>query len=85
MADGSWEHFYHQADIGVRGKGSSPGRAFEKAAFAMMAVICDPGKVEPVTAVEMSCEAPDIELLFCDFLNAIVYEIATRSMLFSKF
>ena len=85
MTEGNWEHFYHQADIGVRGVGASAAEAFEEGAFAMMAVICDPGKVEPLQAVEISCEAPDIELLFVDFLNAIVYEIATRSMLFSKF
>ena len=85
MAEGSWEHFYHQADIGVRGMGSSPAEAFEQGALAMMAVICDPEKVEPATPVQISCDAPDIELLFVDFLNAIVYEIATRCMLFSKF
>ena len=85
MAEGSWEHFYHQADIGVRGMGPSPAEAFEQGAIAMMAVICDPEKVEPATAVEISCDAPDIELLFVDFLNAIVYEIATRCMLFSRF
>lgn len=85
MAEGSWEHFYHQADIGVRGIGTSPAGAFEQGAFAMLAVICDPERVEPTTPVEITCEAPDIELLFVDFLNAIVYEIATRCMLFSRF
>ena len=85
MTECKWEHFYHQADIGVRGMGPSPAEAFEQGAIAMMAVICDPEKVEPVTPVEITCEAPDIELLFVDFLNAIVYEIATRCMLFSKF
>lgn len=85
MSEGNWEHFYHQADIGVRGKGSSLAHAFEQGAYAMMAVICDPEKVQPITPVEISCDAPDIELLFVDFLNAIVYEIATRCMLFSRF
>lgn len=80
-----WEHFYHQADIGVRGYGRSACEAFEQGALAMMAVICNPEKVEPVTSVEISCNAPDAELLFCDFLNAIVYEIATNCMLFSRF
>lgn len=85
MTEGKWEHFHHQADIGVRGIGASAAEAFEEGAYAMLAVICDPEKVQPSNPVEISCNAPDIELLFVDFLNAIVYEIATRCMLFSKF
>ena len=85
MTECKWEHFHHQADIGVRGIGASPAEAFQQAAYAMLAVICDPEKVEPASPIEITCNAPDIELLFVDFLNAIVYEIATRCMLFSKF
>ena len=33
----------------------------------------------------MSCEAPDLELLFVEWLNAIIYEMAVRRMLFSRF
>ncbi len=33
----------------------------------------------------MDCEAPDPELLFVDWLNALVFEMATRKMLFSRF
>ncbi len=33
----------------------------------------------------MSCEAPDLELLFVEWLNAIIYEMAVRNMLFSRF
>jgi tRNA nucleotidyltransferase (CCA-adding enzyme) len=36
-------------------------------------------------AVSITCEAPDDELLLVDWLNAIVYEMATRKMLFSRF
>jgi len=85
MTECRWEHFNHQADIGVRGISNTVAGAFQQGAYAMLAVICDPEKVEPVTPVEISCNTPDIELLFVDFLNAIVYEIATRCMLFSKF
>jgi tRNA nucleotidyltransferase (CCA-adding enzyme) len=31
------------------------------------------------------CEAPDAELLFVEWLNAIIYEMATRKMLFGRF
>ncbi len=80
-----WEHFCHQADIGVRGIGGSIEEAFEEAAIAMMAVICNPANVAGAEEIEITCEGPDIELLFADWLNAIVYEIARRKMLFSSF
>ncbi len=82
---GSWEHFPHEADIGVRGIGSTKEAAFEGAGLALTAVITDPASVSPMQAVSIVCEAPDGELLLVDWLNALVYEMATRNMLFSRF
>lgn len=80
-----WEHFSHGADIGVRGIGTSREEAFEQAALAMIAAITDPRNVRPDEAVEIACEAPDDELLLVEWLNAVIYEIATRRMLWSRF
>jgi tRNA nucleotidyltransferase (CCA-adding enzyme) len=80
-----WEHFPHQADMGVRGVGATREQAFEQAALALISVITDITSVAPREAVAIRCEAPDDELLFVDWLNAIVYEMATRHMLFSRF
>jgi len=80
-----WEHFPHGADIGVRGIGASREEAFEQAALALIAVITDPRNVRPDETVEIVCEAPDDELLLVEWLNAVVYEIATRRMLWSRF
>jgi len=80
-----WEHFEHGADIGVRGIGSTKAEAFEQAALALTAVITDPQGVAAQQTVEIRCEAPDDELLFADWLNALVYEMAVRRMLFSRF
>jgi SHS2 domain-containing protein len=80
-----WEHFHHEADIGVRGRGGSRETAFEEAAVALTAVITDPDTVSCRESVTIECEAPDLELLFVDWLNALVYEMATRRMLFSRF
>ncbi|MGB5252677.1 MAG: archease [Sedimenticolaceae bacterium] len=80
-----WEHFQHIADIGVRGSGRSLAEAFEQAALAMTAVILDPDAVacrEPL-AIEVS--APDHEILLTEWLNALIYEMATRHMLFARF
>jgi putative phosphoribosyl transferase len=80
-----WEHFAHQADVGVRGIGPTLESAFEQAALALTAVIADPGLIEDEAALEIRCEAPDDELLLVDWLNAIVYEMATRKMLFGRY
>lgn len=80
-----WEHFPHQADIGVRGIGRSKTEAFEQAALALTAVITDPQCVIPSKPVKVSCQAPDDELLLVDWLNALIYEMATNKMLFGRF
>jgi len=80
-----WAHFPHEADVGLDGYGPTPAVAFEQAALAMTAAITDPAAVRPETRVEVRCEAPDPELLLVDWLNALVFEMATRGMLFGAF
>ncbi len=81
---GRWEHFPHAADVGVRGFGRTVAEAFEQAALALTAVITH-AEVAPKVQVDVSCEAPDLELLFVEWLNVIIYEMAVRGMLFSRF
>jgi tRNA nucleotidyltransferase (CCA-adding enzyme) len=69
----------------VRGQGASVAEAFEQAALAMTAAVTDPDAVRPLERVALHCEAPDEELLLAEWLNALVYEMATRRMLFSRF
>lgn len=80
-----WEHFPHLADVGVRGLGDSKAAAFEQAALAVTAAVCDPRTVAPLTAVDLRCRADDDELLLAAWLNALVTEMATSRMLFSRF
>jgi SHS2 domain-containing protein len=82
---GRWEHFHHEADIGVRGRGDSLAEAFAGAAEGMTAVVTDPDTVRPLEPVDLHCEAPDRELLLADWLNALVLEMAVRRMLFSRY
>jgi len=79
----SWEHFEHDADIGLRASASSREGLFEAMAEALTALVTDPGKVRAQETVSIHCEAPDDALLLTDWLNALIYEMATRSMLFS--
>ena len=71
--------------MGVRGIGPTKEAAFANAAQALTAVITDLASVASLHAVPIVCEAPDDELLLVDWLNALVYEMATRKMLFSRF
>lgn len=80
-----WEHFAHQADIGVRGIGRSVDEAFEQAGLALTAVVVMPDAVQPTRSVSIDCQAADLEVLLVDWLNAIVFEMATRRMLFRVF
>ena len=79
-----WEHFPHDADVGVRGFGATAAEAFEQAAQALTAIVTQT-PIEPKVRVEVTCEAPDLELLFVEWLNAVIYEMAVRGMLFGRF
>jgi SHS2 domain-containing protein len=80
-----WELIPHEGEVGVRGWGATREEAFEQAALALTAVITDPRLVEPKQMVQVQCEAPDDELLLVDWLNALIYEMSTRKMLFGRF
>jgi SHS2 domain-containing protein len=80
-----WEHFPHQADIGVRGLAATLEQAFEQAALALTAVITDPSEVAAKEKLQLTCMAPNAELLLVDWLNSLIFEMATRNMLFSRF
>ena len=81
----AWQTFPHEADIGVRGSGATVAEAFAGAATAMTSVVCDPARIAPRQGVAIDCAAPDLELLLVDWLNALIYEMATRRLLFSRF
>ncbi len=85
IATANWEHFAHDADIGVRGLGSTIEHAFEQAACALTAVVTDLATVAPNTAVALSCDAPSEEDLLYEWLNAVVFAMATRRMLFRRY
>lgn len=82
---GGWEHFSHEADIGVRGNGKTVEEAFEQAALALTAIVTDEENVHDDSEIHIECQANDRELLLADWLNAIIYEMTTRKMLFSRY
>ncbi|MDX9741577.1 MAG: archease [Gammaproteobacteria bacterium] len=80
-----WEHFPHDADVGMHGIGSTPAQAFEQAALALTAVVTDPVTVAELESAAFDCAAPDLELLLVDWLNAVIYEMAIRQLLFARY
>lgn len=85
MKNKKWELFSHEADMGIRGIGPTLVDAFEMAAIALTAVVTDPQLVKSQTEININCTAPDREILFLDWINAIIYQMDTRQMLFSQF
>ncbi|HEX7076846.1 MAG TPA: archease [Candidatus Eisenbacteria bacterium] len=85
---GRWEHFEHGADVGVRGRGATMEEAFAQAATALTAVLLEPETVQDAESVSIRVPAPapqDPELLLVDWLNAVIYEMATRRMVFGRY
>ena len=80
-----WEHFPHDADIGVRGRGLTLAEAFAAAGLALTAVVTDPAGVREERRVGIACAAADPELLLFEWLNALVYEMDTQRLLFGRY
>jgi SHS2 domain-containing protein len=80
-----WEHFSHQADIGIKATAEGISKAFEDAALALTAIVTEPKKVDAVECVEIECTAEDEELLLVNWLSSVIYEMDVRKMLFSRF
>ena len=85
MVSKRWEHYPHQADVGVRGMGATKAEAFEQAAMALASVVAELQTIEALEPLEVTCEAEDDEMLLVEWLSRLVYEMATRRMLFSRF
>jgi SHS2 domain-containing protein len=80
-----WEHFGHDADIGIRGIAPTLEQAFEQAAVVMTAVITDLELVSATTIVSIDCEAPDNELLLVCWINELIYEMSAHGFLFKRY
>jgi len=81
----SFETFAHDADIGVRGRGATLAEAFARAGLALTAVVTEPTAVRETLSVAIECAAAEPEGLLFEWLNALVFEMATRDVLFARF
>ena len=82
----SSEHFEHGADVGVRGYGATPARAFEEAAKAVFRLLVeDPDAVRPEVEERLELEAASLEELLVAFLNELISLSDTRRIVFGRF
>lgn len=81
----SWEHFEHDADIGIRGLAPTPSLAFAQAAIALTAVITDPNCIAERQSFAIHCSAKDYDILFLDWINELIYAMAVHGVLFCRY
>jgi len=70
--------------MGIVATGATAAEVFEQVALGMMAIVTDV-PAQPRECVAVGCAAPDHELLLVDWLNALIFEMATRRLLFGAF
>ena len=80
-----WEHFPHDADMGIRGIGPTKAEAFEQAGLAVTAVTVDLSLIHEQHESHFTCEAPDDELLFVDWLNTLIFDMDHQKMIYRRF
>jgi len=81
----AFETFEHEADIGIRGFGSSPEEAFGNAAAALYSVMVDLDLVDQKEFRGVNVSADDREQLLVEWLNALLAVSDIERMVFSRF
>ncbi len=82
---GSFEILEHTADTGIRAYGTTAEEALTQAALGMFTIVTDPACVAPTREVPIEVDSTDREALLHDWLEELLYQSLTRSMLFSRF
>ncbi|MGD2249307.1 MAG: archease [Candidatus Methanofastidiosia archaeon] len=80
-----YELLDHEADVGVRGWGTTVEEAFEHGAEGMFSVMVDIDNVNPDTEIIITVEADDLESLFVEWLNELLAQKDIVELVFSEF
>lgn len=79
-----WETFEHTADIGIRGTGKNLKEAFADAAVGMFAQTANLADFASNFEVTGRVESSNVEELFVDFLNRLLYEASVSGAVFTQ-
>jgi len=86
QADPEWiEWINHTADAGFRVAAPTLETLFERAAWAMFAILSEPGRARPVDTEEVRAEADDLEALMVRWLSELNYLHQTRRRIYGQF
>ena len=78
-------YFEHDADAGIIGRGKRIEEACENAARAVFAMMTELDRVQPATCVAIEFEEADAELALVIWLNRLLAEARSRSLVFGRF
>jgi SHS2 domain-containing protein len=80
-----FEFLEHTADAYIAAYGRNMAEAFENAALAMLEVMTDTKKIEPVVEDSFDVSAEDEYALLYSWLEALLVKFDAEEMLYSKF
>jgi SHS2 domain-containing protein len=81
-----YETFDHTADLGLRITAADLNTLFEEAARALFSIIVELlDSVQPVRCIDIVLQADDLEYLFFDWLNRLLFLFDAEHLLLSRF
>ncbi|MFX0122758.1 MAG: archease [Candidatus Hodarchaeota archaeon] len=81
----SYEYFEHQADIGIRGKGTTLAEAFEQAALAMFEIMVETKELQTNKPQIVTVEGNDLNELLIAWLSELLFLKDVEGKMFSRF
>ena len=81
----TFELLDHEADVGIRGWGTTVEEAFEHGAQAMFSVMVNLDTVTPHEGIDIQVRAEDLESLFVEWLNELLAQRDISEMVFCEF
>ncbi len=82
---GTWEHYEHTADVGIRGYGTTLEEAFEAIASALFDVMVNVKNVQSEECREVGVEGNDLEALLYNFLEELLVLHDIEGLVFGDF
>jgi SHS2 domain-containing protein len=80
-----YEQFPHTADIGVHVYGATMKELFQNAAFSMFDIIADLEGLKESVSIDVKLSSPDPNELLVAWLDELLYNFCTKSIIFSRF
>ncbi len=75
----------HTADLAVRAWAETPGGVFAQAALALVGAMVNVERVRALRSRRFSLQASTVDLLLVEWLSALLAEMDTSGLIFSRF